>query len=685
MPFRDLQVAASYRSDTSNLIDEFYVPCLAQAVKYDRAVGFFSGQSLALAGKGVAALVERTAGMRLVASPVLSEEDLKEIAAGYELREIIARASLRALDSTDPVIHERIGYLGWLVANEKLDIRLAVRAAASKNGIYHEKVGILTDALGDTIAFTGSANETGSAWYSNFESIDVFRSWFPHEAERVAEKVAAFERLWNNTTSGLDVLPFPDALRKRLVRLAPANPPTQDVEAAPKPRHDSRKLRDYQTHAIDAWFQAGTRGILSMATGTGKTYTAICAAKQLLETKHHVATVVVVPFVHLGVQWADELRSLGFDDIVMAYGSRDSWWPKLSAIRTQMAFGLSQKHLVVVTTTDTFSSDSFQHGMKDLWPKTLLIADEMHNLGAPKALAALPSATPYRLGLSATPERWFDDEGTNALSDYFGDAVFSLPLREAIGKYLTNYEYHPILIPLTDDELEDYHSITRNLSRMWFVKKKNDEQQSAFKSLLFKRARLLGNAKLKIAELARLMPSHQETTHSIFYCGGGRDADDDRQLDKVLTLLGVDLRMRVHSFTSEEAIEERRELLDDFESGKLQGLVAIRCLDEGVDVPATRKAFILASSRNPREFIQRRGRVLRQFPGKAKAEIFDFVVIPTMADDVALLDAKTYEVERRLLRRELERVSEFASTSLNPQETVTALLPVKKAYDILDI
>src|SRR5690606_25097477 len=204
-------------------------------------------------------------------------------------------------------------------------------------------------------------------------------------------------------------------------------------------------------------------------------------------------------------------------------------------------------------------------------------------------------------------------------------------------------------------------------------------------SLLFKRARLLANASGKIPMLLKVMEGKRETTHNIFYCGSGSDDGDVRQLEKVLVALGKTLGVKVRRFTADEDIKARMEILNSFEVGVLQGIVAIRCLDEGVDVPATRRAFILASSRNPREFVQRRGRVLRKFPGKKFAEIHDFIVVPSPLDDVKYLDSQTLSVERRLLRGELARVSEFASAAINGGEAMGSLLPLKQAYGLYDV
>jgi len=633
--------------------------------------------------------------MRLVAAPYLSPEDLDKIKSGYSMREVLGTAALRQLDTDSEIIRERLGYLGWLVAVECLDLKL-VYQEEHPGGIYHEKVGIFEDEEGNVVAFTGSANETVGGWYSNFESVDVFRSWVPGEEERVRAKQDAFHRLWSDQTRGLKVLEFPEAVQRRLIALAPKTPPEEDIEIRLAQQDKSAQPTDfafpdginprpYQQEAIDAWVDAGCRGVLSMATGTGKTLTALAACLKVLENQDRMAVVVVAPYTHLVEQWAEELKRWHVHDVIRAYGSRESWIKPLSQAMASYNLGV-RKTLFIVTTNATFATETWQEMIEKIIDPVVLIADEMHHMGAPQQLRSLPEQVAYRLGLSATPSRWFDEEGTSKLMNYFGDVVYEFSLERAIKEgFLTPYYYYPHLVYLNDHEREDYYQLTKQIARLWAVNEDKKKDTGPVESLLFKRARLLANASGKVPMLLKVMEGKRETTHNIFYCGSGSDDGDVRQLEKVLVALGKTLGVKVRRFTADEDIKARMEILNSFEVGVLQGIVAIRCLDEGVDVPATRRAFILASSRNPREFVQRRGRVLRKFPGKKFAEIHDFIVVPSPLDDVKYLDSQTLSVERRLLRGELARVSEFASVAINGGEAMGSLLPLKQAYGLYDV
>lgn len=257
-------------------------------------------------------------------------------------------------------------------------------------------------------------------------------------------------------------------------------------------------------------------------------------------------------------------------------------------------------------------------------------------------------------------------------------------MKDAIGRFLTPYYYYPCLVELTDEEAHDYMELTRKIARV-FVASKNEHpsaENTALKGLLLKRARLLSSARNKLSALREQVDGKESSKYNLFYCGDST-VDGERQIELVTRMLGRELGMKVHPFTADEDIVERRRLLRDFENGELQGLVAIRCLDEGVDVPATQTAYILASSTNPREFIQRRGRVLRQHPGKEFATIYDFIVLPpkesySLSDDV-------FNVERRLVARELRRVKEFTGLAINGPQASLMLLDVQKYYHLLDL
>ncbi|TVP62548.1 MAG: DNA phosphorothioation system restriction enzyme [Nodularia sp. (in: Bacteria)] len=451
----------------------------------------------------------------------------------------------------------------------------------------------------------------------------------------------------------------------------------------------SLQLRQYQRQAITSWFANNGRGTLKMATGSGKTITALAIACELYQQINLQVLLVVCPYRHLVTQWARECEKFNLQPI-LAFENLRTWQSQLSTQLYNLRSG-SQNFLTVITTNSTLIGDGFQSQLKYFPPKTLIIGDEAHNLGAPKLEENLPRRVGLRLALSATPERYFDDYGTQSLFDYFGSVLQpEFNLKDAIAQgALVHYLYYPILVELTEAESLAYLKLTKRIGRALLYRERENSQGGNFednedlKPLLMQRARLIGTAENKLTALRELMETRRESTHTLFYCSDGSQEAGQRsslrQLKAVAKILGVDLGYRVSTYTAHTSLKERETLRCQFESGELQGLVAIRCLDEGVDIPAIQTAVILSSSGNPRQFIQRRGRVLRPHIGKERATIFDMIVLPPD------LDRETIEIERNLLKKELRRFVEFADLADNAGEARMKLLNLQKRYGLLDI
>jgi superfamily II DNA or RNA helicase len=419
-----------------------------------------------------------------------------------------------------------------------------------------------------------------------------------------------------------------------------------------------------------------------MATGTGKTFTALSAAAKLYENINRLGVIIVCPYTHLVDQWVKDIKSFNMSPIV-AYESRSLWEDALYSEITAFQSGITT-HFCLVTTITTFTSRPMQKVLSKLNLDVLFIADEAHHLGAKKNRDCLLKSFSYRLALSATPNRWQDEEGTKELVEYFGNSiVFEFGLEKAIGEFLTEYYYYPHFVYLDEDEYEYYFEITKKITKMYFQKDTTEENDS-LQFLLIERSRILSRARNKLVVLRELMKCNAESKYNIVYCGDS-SVDGEKQIDSVVRLLGNELNMNVHTFTSREDKGQRQELLKRFEKGDLQALVAIKCLDEGVDIPATETAYILSSSTNPREFIQRRGRVLRKYKNKKYSYIHDFIVIPRKLEEMDLVDSLVFNTERNMIKRELSRFIEFADLAINGPIAHEQLIQLKKAYHLLDI
>lgn len=702
MSLADIHIKNEYRSLLDNVVVDFYIPVLQESNLYQRAVGFFSSSALIAISKGVEGLVANGGRIRIIASPRLSQEDIDEISKGYEVRKIIERALLRGVvDPASIEESERLSYIASLIAKGVLDIKIAFLSSKNEIAMYHEKMGIMSDREGNAVAFSGSMNESENAFSSNYESFDVFCSW-TNDRERVFQKQMAFQAIWDDYEPGIETIPFPEAVRDRVYSfnssLSPkhstVSDPVQDeqpIDAMYLP--SDFKIRPYQETAIQNWKANGYRGIYDMATGTGKTLTALASIEQLFrDNRKRLGIIIVCPYQHLVEQWVEDIVRFGIKPIIGYSSSPQKNWKKNleQAIRS---FNLKvSDFFCFITTNASFVTKSVQEQVQLLSEDVIYVVDEAHNMGAENYRKCLPENICYRLGLSATIDRHNDEIGTAALSGYFGEKCIVYSLKDAIdSQMLTRYYYYPVLTYLDQDELSEYLTITSQLAKA--IRKKNGKVvlTEHAKQLLIKRSRIIAGAKGKLPELQKQIAPFVDDKYILVYCGATtvRDEDDSdfgrRQIDLVAEMLGNTLGMRVGRFTSQESAQERTQIRAAFADGEtLQALVAIKCLDEGVNIPSIKTAFILASSTNPKEYIQRRGRVLRKFPGKEYAAIYDFITLPFPFETLASQNDAIVESTKGLIKRELIRMMDFADIAENPSLTFDLLYELKHGFNITE-
>ena len=715
MGFQNIDIKSEYRSRLDNVIKDFYVPVLKQAVLYKRAVGFFSSTALVEMSAGICGLVKNGGKIQLIASPHLSANDIEAINNGLKRRDdVIEEALIRQL--SEPIGAEetaRLNLLSNLIAAGVLEIKIAFLETDNTVGMFHEKMGLMYDNDQNIIAFSGSMNESFNAFRQNYEAVDVFTSWTSDE-NRVMAKQAAFNAMWNDYEPSIRVRDFPkvaDLIVKKYrtdnntdLSLdeksfdAESNDESFATKADNGPHIPSEvKMRPYQIEAINSWAEKDYRGIFDMATGTGKTYTALAAIATLYKaTSNNLAVFIVCPYQHLVEQWKDDIVAFGMKPIVCySASSQRNWKERLKTAATSFNIGV-QNHFCVVTTNATFSSDYVQGIVKKMRGNVLLVVDEAHNFGAENLSTTLMDNMKYRLALSATIDRHGDPEGTSKLYAYFGEKCIEYTLKDAIdNKMLTPYYYYPVVVSLSETELEEYLDLTAKIRKNVHPDKRGKVVLSEYaKMLLIKRARLVSGAVEKIDVLRRLMQDYKDDNHMLVYCGattmhdvdykeGKAHADDIRQIDLVADLLGNELGMRVSKFTSEEDAAERERIKADFDEGEhLQAVVAIRCLDEGVNIPSIKTAFILASSTNPKEYVQRRGRVLRLFKGKTHAVIYDFITLPFALELTNQVEPEVLESGKSLALREIVRMKDFAAIAENPFDSDDLISQIQSAYGI---
>jgi|SRR5579862_5825295 len=650
-----LDFLTQYRTGDVDPVGGFYRPCLLSAVDYKRAVGFFRSSIYLIVGSSTVEFARKGGKIRLVCSPSLTEEDLESIEAGYGARGKVLNSIMeveidRLLASDSTAYRTRV--LATLISVGALDIRLALRPEAY--GLYHEKIGIFTDASGNKVSFLGSANETWNGWHhrGNHEAIEVFCDWRgAAEAERVERHDQYFERLWSGAVNGVEIVAFPEAAKQRLA--AESLGGLEDVHADRLiERTNKRSALPHQSHAIDAWKANGSRGIFEHATGSGKTFTAVLAIRE------HVAkglpALILVPSSLLLEQWAEELRDELPEVALLIAGSGNDRWKQRGRLKSLTDPSPEHGPRVILATMQTAATDEFLQGLQG-GDHLMIVADEVHQIGSPFNSRAFGIDSGPRLGLSATPTRYGDPEGTARLFNFFGPVIPpAITLQDAIrAGRLVEYEYHPHPIRLTAEEAESWKVFTR---RIVFEMARQKEHASGgkpltekAKMLLIQRSRIAKKAAGKIRLVAdTLQNSYEKGQRWLVYC------EDSDQLGEVLTALRAVGLSPVEYHTG--MVGDRAATLTWFRNfGGI--LVSIKCLDEGVDIPAVDHAMILASSQNPRQFIQRRGRVLRTSPDKHIAVIHDAIVVPVSLDD---------EPEQlSLLKSEFIRAIKFANAAIN--------------------
>lgn len=723
MSLCDLELKTEYRSKVIDVVSYFFVPVLQEASFYKQSVGFFSSSSLIEISKGICSLVKNGGKIQLVTSPHLSEEDVEAIKSGYIQRnEIIRNALLRELKMpNDELESERLALLANLIAMGNLDIKVAI--IDDGLGMYHEKLGLMEDEAGNVVAFSGSMNESETAIRKNYETIDVYCSWNDKDADRVRDKKRAFEAIWNGFESGIEVLEFPDVYNEIIKKYKRRDKPDfslDDKEFGGKVEKviykvpistndvlerlqdvripDEIELRDYQKNAIHTWKEQGYKGIFDMATGTGKTLTALGAISAITqELNHKLGVVIVCPYQHLVEQWVEDIIKFNISPIVGYSSSLQKDWKKRleKAIRDQK-IREDKSFFCFICTNATFKNSFVQEQIRKSKYPLLLVVDEAHNFGATSYGQFLDARFTYRLALSATLDRHGDEEGTDILYNYFGKKCIEYSLEQAIEEdKLTPYKYYPIVVYLTEDELNAYEKLSYEMSKN-IIKSKNGRMKlnKYGEILAIKRSRVIAGASNKLKALRETIQPYVKDNNILVYCGATNvidedskvyDSDDMRQIEAVTSILGNEFGMYVAQFTSNESIEVRASIKKQFQRGdRLQAIVAIKCLDEGVNIPGIRTAFILASTTNPKEYIQRRGRVLRKAPNKPYAVIYDFVTLPRPLENVSSLTVEQAKRDISLVRREVERLKEFGCLSQNPMDANILMWDIQDVYHISD-
>ena len=657
MNFKDFDLKVSYINIGEDAFCGVLSPLLKCTKSYKRSVGFFSSSALSFLGQGVLELAKNGGHIYLATSPKLSEQDIIAIQKGYEARAIIEERFFSEVDTAlDFLDEENLQLLYALVKENILDIKVITK----DNGMYHDKIWLLEDFEGNKLAFTGSANETGYGYSINYEKIRTYKGWNDPDGH-VEDETNEIESIWNDSNEFLKVYDFKDAFEKKVFEY---------VERAHSTSKNSISLRKYQVEARDAWISNGYKGFFVMATGTGKTITSLFTIMELMK-KEEVFTVIAVPYIHLVKQWTEDAKNILLNsEIIQVFGAHPGWDLEISnSLLYNLTHPKEKKNIVAITTLASFDSAKFDDVLKNVHVKRLLVVDEAHNFI--NKINDKKFDYEYKLGLSATPVFGNNVEKTNSLLNFFGGMVYNLPIEKVIGSFLVNYEYYPLFAHSNYDEEREFKRLSQKI-RSCFGPSGELINKDGLISAHRARLRLISMCSEKIAELPNYISKIETDNHFIVYCSDGKIYEDNNEetkhLQYVLDVLN-NKGYKPSKFTASEGMEDRIRLIEHFNDGDIDSLVAIRCLDEGINIPSIKTALILSSNDNYREFVQRRGRILRTYPGKKFSKIYDVIVLPSI--DCPGLAAI-----------ELRRYYEYAKLAINKKELINNLYGLLYKYGL---
>ncbi|WP_181308771.1 DEAD/DEAH box helicase family protein [Rufibacter sp. XAAS-G3-1] len=713
----------------------FFLEALPQSKTFDLLLGYFSSSAINVLALGFAHFIAKGGKMRVVINDVLSARD-KEIILKAQEKDIkpslfSPNDFLSIKEGLDDYGRHFFNCLAWLISTKRIDI-VAIRPK-DKNGISHYKSGVFSD--GDNqVHFTGSCNFTANALLENLEEITLRRSWVStSESEFISESIKDFEKMFSGQEEYVDYINIEEiegiifnqfgdkdldalliqesqllakkkksisknnALKQKLEELEVSLQQLQQEPKFPFPQGP----RPYQLQAYQNWVNNGYQGLFAMATGTGKTITSLNCILEEYKRSREYKFIVLVPTIALANQWQQEAyEKFNFQTVTLCSSKHAGWESALKQYGNNMTYG-TDCNFCIIATYASFRGKKFQTLFNQYFgkhlPKITLIADEAHTFGSSQLLAILPHEINKRIGLSATPERVYDQEGQNQLCEFFNshppEYTYVYNMQKAIeDEILCRYNYYPKFIELTSEELATYREITKKLTKYIDPATGKYRDNPIVNNLLIQRKNVVHKAAKKENCLTEIIDEIgvDKFKYAFIYVPEGNEPqyakidtvefneEDNRIIDNYTEILHKDYNLRLRKFLGETT--DRDEILGQFSRGELDAILAMKCLDEGVDVPRTQYAIFCSSTGNPRQYIQRRGRVLRTHKDKKMAYIYDMVVKPPI--DITQGESKEYKLEKNLLKSELNRLINFAALAENKMYILREIEDLAQSYDI---
>lgn len=694
----------NFKNSYSSGYDEprdFFIEALIESKYFDLGLGFFSSSGIRSLSYGFALFIANGGKMRVIINDILSYSDKNAIENGqYNRINDFEERLLKDIKGLTETLSKEDEHFyrcfSYLISTNRIEF---IATISAKGGLAHDKYGIFTDEKDNKVAFIGSTNFSKTALELNSETITVFSSW--KDPHRVEEYQNLFDNSWQGNDNRLIHIPF-DKVKTQIVETFPTitlqelidneaqlreniafqqeqKPISEELlekikQKEQEPRFPYSEEREIQKEAYTAWINNNRKGIFAMATGSGKTITALnCVLKSYKENGFY-KVIIVVPTQALALQWEKETQSFNFQNIISTHTNR-YWKDDLTRYSTRSNIN-PNRNIVIITTYATFNRNDFQRFIKSTKgiESFIYIADEAHNVGAKNTLNYLPQNIEQRIGLSATPERIYDEGGSEELYDFFNSAppnyTYRFTMKQAIEQdILCHYDYHPIFVELTEDEVEQYKEITIKLQK--FIDSETGKYKKEAEMLLLQRKRIIHKAKNKkkvITQLLEDLKQKHSLNYTFVFVSEGYEPNyeqvDDYQIqEEDIHIIDEYAEMfRKQGYTYHQylsGLKDREQVLKNFENGDIQVLLSMKCLDEGVDIPRAEYAIFCSSTGNPRQFVQRRGRVLRKHKDKEKAKIWDLVVIPPeITENIS-------DAERNLFKNEVRRVVNFTALADN--------------------
>lgn len=739
----DFPISREYRTNTEREPIEFYLSAFSKSNQLDLLLGYFSFAAISVLSLGFSKFLANGGKMRVIANDLLSIRDKETLELASEPERIEGLLDLTDLkkikSSLDEFGTHFFECMAWLIAKKRIEITLV--RPKNKKGISHSKSGVFYDDH-EKVGFKASSNFTAYGMLENMEELSAFLGWDNTDSSRISEIEKYFENIFSRKSEDVEYVVIDeiqiaiqqeygakelDELLKDGKALLSKKIKTQSskktIYLIGKIEEEIEKIirsprfpyaegpREYQQIAFKNWKNNNQQGLFAMATGTGKTITSLNCLLEIYKKTGYYKALILVPTITLVNQWENECKSFNFNSVIKV-SSKSRWKNDVGAILTrEKLLPTEQVSYVIISTYASFSRQNIFAELNQLPPKTLLIADECHNLGSGSLLKLLPKViSKRRIGLSATPERQFDEEGTKKIYAFFNSEEkytyeFSMELaingniENNIKPVLCRYYYFPHLVSLTELEMKDYMELSFKISKFYKSDSDSFNRSSILTALLLARKRIIHKAKNKVSVFRDILKEQYEKKgslkYTLVYVPEGNDPDDyfetdlfsendeEGNDDDAILLIDVfseaikdiNKKITIRKFIS--GTKNKDNILEQFAKGEIDVLTSMKCLDEGVDIPRSELAIFCASTGNPRQFVQRRGRILRKHDEKQFAYIHDLVVIPEIKPN-----SETYKMERSILKKELERVNNFAKLSENSSNTIMVLFDTMNFYNL---